>query len=516
MQSNYFAALLLLLGALPTYADSGSSALDTTIGWPEAVIADAHGNIFFSSDPGIVFKLDGSGVLSVIAGGWTPGFAGDGGPATQARLAFPRSYPELVDDFLDWSPLLGGLAFDAAGVLYIADPYNQRIRKIDANGNITTVAGSGIRGVDADGVPALNAALSFPQGVALDAAGNLFLSDFGGLERVTVDGMFHAFVPAPCGAVSANELCDPLQISMDSVGDLYVADGSCDVQKISPTGLVMEVAGDFSPKTYWTCGYSGDNGSATQAALTEPSAVAVDSAGELFIADTYNNCIRRVDSLGIITTFAGQCQFSGFSGDGGPASAARLDSPRGVAVDGAGNVYIADSGNYRIRKVAADGTISTVAGNGSPAPAPDLVATAVTLTVSASDINVGGNVTLTAVVTGGAAPPGTSYFNGYVAFGASPSYMLRSVAVGPTFPASVSVSMTTTLAPGTYNLTASYTGNLLSAPSDSAPVPMTVVGPVASSQSGGGALGPAEAVALLLLVIARRRKAGSAMQSQLK
>jgi sugar lactone lactonase YvrE len=359
----------LLVGASLTRAGTNSSALDTTIGSPGAVVADIVGNVFFSS-PNVIFKLDTSGALTQIAGGWTPGYAGDGGPATEALLDIPFQYPELIQDPIDYSELVGALAVDSVGDVYIADAYNNRIRKIDANGTISTVAGTGPPGWAA-GFTA-KSPLHFPQGVAVDTTGNIFISDGIGLFKLTRDGVIHPVTGNNCGDHPAPGLCAPEQIAIDLHGAVYVADGYCDVRKVGPDGSVTEVAGDPRPtqsNANWTCGYSGDGGPATTAALSYPYGVAVDNA-YLYIADMYNSCIRRVDANGVITTVAGVCESAGYSGDGGPARTARLNLPHGVAVDAAGNLYIADTANNRLRKVTLDGTISTVAGNGSPAPVP--------------------------------------------------------------------------------------------------------------------------------------------------
>lgn len=223
-------------------ADNGSDFAGpySAVGYPAGSIAtDSKGNVYFASGP-VVFKLNTFGIQTVVAGNGAFGFSGDGGPATSASLFLPY-----------------GVAVDGAGNLYIADLLNQRIRKVDTTGTITTVAGSG------------------------------------------------------------------------------------------------------------TYGFSGDGGPAISASLGSPDGVAVDEAGNLYIADLYNRRVRKVDSGGMISTVAGNGAY-GFSGDGGPATSASLSSPTGVAVDRVGNVYIADQGNQRIRKVDTAGRISTVAGNGVP------------------------------------------------------------------------------------------------------------------------------------------------------
>src|SRR5262245_26927811 len=241
---------------------------------------------------------------------------------------------------------MGGLAVDAAGSIYVADWYNNRVRKITRAGIITTIVGGGED-------------FYWPQGVALDSSGNLYVTA-GGLHTLRSDGSFLTLIGWSCGEPSgAPGLCAPEQIAIDGAGNLYIPE-ECRIRKLTPDGVMVTVAG------MWWCGYSGDGGPAVAARLgLIPFAVAVDSTGNLYIADTYNNCIRKVDAAGIITTVAGRCgSWGGYGGDGGYADHARLRLPSGVAVDGAGNLYIADTYNRRVRKVTSDGIITTVAGNG--------------------------------------------------------------------------------------------------------------------------------------------------------
>ena len=219
---------------------------------------------------------------------------GDGGPASEGQFYLPT-----------------GVAVDGAGNLYIADTDNHRIRKVDAAGTITTVAGTGESGFSGDGGPASEGQLHRTYGVAVDGAGNLYIAD---------------------------------------------ADNNR-IRKVDAAGTITTVAGTGES------GFSGDGGPASEGQLDFPVGVAVDGAGNLYIADADNNRIRKVDAAGTITTVAGTGE-SGFSGDGGPASEGQLYYPYGVAVDGAGNLYIADTDNHRIRKVDAAGTITTVAGTG--------------------------------------------------------------------------------------------------------------------------------------------------------
>jgi N-acetylneuraminic acid mutarotase len=344
------------------------------IGSPGAVTTDSSGNVYFSSSPNLIFKLDAQGMLKRIAGSGAPGYSGDGGPATQAQLNFPLSYPELVADPVNFSPLVGGLAVDATGRVYIADAYNNRIRRIDTNGTINTLVGTGSAGYTGDGGPATSAQIHWPQGVAVDSGNNLyFTTAFASLRKVTLAGFVSTLAGGNCGSNYLGPgLCVPEQIAIDAANNVFVPDGYCRVREVRHDGSIFTVAGaDNVPSNgaAYTCGYSGDGGLATKAALNSPYGVAVDPSNNLYIADSANNCVRKVNAAGIITTVAGVCDAdssqAGYSGDGGPATSARLNLPYGVALDGAGNLHIADTNNHRIRKVTANGMISTIAGNGA-------------------------------------------------------------------------------------------------------------------------------------------------------
>ena len=299
-----------------------------------------------------------SGVINTVAGDGTAGYSGDGGPATSAEFNSPDN-----------------VTVDSAGNLYIADYYNNRIRKVTAStGDISTVAGNGTQGYSGNGGLATSAELSFPEDVAVDSAGNLYIADAGNhvirmvnastgiISTVAGDGACgYSGIGGP--ATSAT-LC-PQGVAVDSAGNLYIADGSLNriLKVYASTGIITTVAGDGG------LGYSGDGGPATSAELGSPNRVAVDSAGNLYIADLGNSRIRKVTaSTGIITTVAGDgtvCPGSN-CGDGGPATSAELNLPWDVAMDSAGDIYIADANNNVIRKVdASTGDISTVAGPGN-------------------------------------------------------------------------------------------------------------------------------------------------------
>ena len=260
-----------------------------------------------------------------------------------------------------------GVALDGAGNLYIADSSSHRIRKVDSTGTISTVAGTGVAGFSGDGDAASAAQLDDPWGVALDGAGNLYIADTDNLRIRKVDSTGTISTVAGTGArgssgdggpATAAQLRSPSKVALDGAGNLYIADTNNQrIRKVDSTGTISTVAGTGA------AGFSGDGGPATTAQLSFPWDMAVDGAGNLYIADTNNQRIRKVDSTGTISTVAGTGA-AGFSGDGGPATAAQLHGPSKVALDGAGNLYIADWLNNRIRKVDSTGTISTVAGTG--------------------------------------------------------------------------------------------------------------------------------------------------------
>lgn len=306
-----------------------------------------------------------SGAITTVAGHGPLGFAGDGGPATAALLADPE-----------------GLAADSRGNLYVFDCFNARVRVIKADGTIATIAGTGERGFSGDGGPATSAQLSpqcganDPAGLAVDGAGDVFIADTGN-NRVrmvtpagvitTVAGTGIAGFGGDGGPATAARLYYPTGLAVDGQGDLYIADaGNQRVRMVSPTGIIATVAGNGTNGCNLCT--QGEGGPATSFALTDPVGLAMDG-GNLLVADWINDRVYTVTPGGIISILAGgphaPNQAGGFSGDGGPATAAELDGPAALAVDSHGTVYIADSVNDRVRAVAPNGTMSTYAGDGS-------------------------------------------------------------------------------------------------------------------------------------------------------
>ncbi|HEX2232245.1 MAG TPA: hypothetical protein VHG69_02655, partial [Thermoleophilaceae bacterium] len=362
------------------------------------------------------------GDISTVAGNGSSGYSGDGGPATSAGMGTPLGAAMSGGDLLvpDWgnhtvrrvaadgtvSTVAGTGSFgysgdggpgtsarlasptdvvaDAAGNVYIADFNNHRIRRVTPGGVITTFAGTGSSGYTGDGGPALLARLDGPIGLTIDGAGNIYLADFNNhvIRRITAAGIISTVAgngsagsSGDGGPATSARLDGPGDVQIDGAGNLYIPEYNGDrVRKVTAaTGTISTVAGTGSS------GYSGDGGPATAARLFQPIGVDVDSLGNVFIADLSNHVIRRVNSAGTINTVAGTGT-AGYSGDGGAALSARLSSPSRVTLDTGGNFFISDSGNHRVRRVEA---------LGSPA-APTLTATSPASPSSANNPRVQG------------------------------------------------------------------------------------------------------------------------------
>jgi sugar lactone lactonase YvrE len=330
------------------------------------------------------------GTITAVAGTGQSGFSGDGGPATEARLAFPFD-----------------VAVDAAGNVLIAATDNNRVRKVSPAGMISTVAGTGKPGFSGDGGPATQAGMN-PWTLTLDGAGNLYIGDSGNyrVRKVSTDGLITTVAGtgkqgfSGDGGPATEARLSGYGVGVDdAAGNLFIADtNNHRIRKVSPEGIITTVAG--SGPTGITKGLStGDGGLATEARLNGPHNLALDRAGNLYFSEhgdffgtNRGYRVRKVDANGIISTVAGSDR-KGFAGDGGPATQARLHTPTGVAVDSAGNLFIADYGNNRVRKVDASGIISTVAGGGTKDYVDGALATAVRLPfMSGLAVDAAGNL----------------------------------------------------------------------------------------------------------------------------
>ena len=336
------------------YSGDGGAATSAELGYPYSAVVDTAGNLYIGDyNNNRVRKVSPGGIISTIAGNGIRGFSGDGSAATSAEFYY-------VNDVI----------IDGSGNLYIADQDNDRIRKVTPGGIISTIAGGGNSGLG-DGGPATLAELSAPNSLAVDGQGNIYITDNGNqrIRKVTISTGIISTI-AGNGTYGYNgdnitataaELSSPSQIAIDGLGNVYIADfNSNRIRKVTvSTGIISTIAGNGSNI------YSGDGGLATSAGLTSPGGVAVDRAGNIYIADQGNNRIRKINaSTGIISTIAGN-GVQGFAGDGGIANSAELYNPTKVAVDGSGNVYIADISNQRIRKLCPATSPGSISGSAS-------------------------------------------------------------------------------------------------------------------------------------------------------
>ena len=286
-----------------TYNGEGIKALSVNLDGPAAFVSDNQGNTYEADYNGCrIRKIDKDGIVTTIAGNGTPGFTKDGQRAKEATIGKPS-----------------GLAIDKDGVLYFSEHDNNCVRKIDRNGILRTIAGDYTSGFSGNGCEAITCQLQSPGALAFDKEGNLYIVD---------------------------------------------CDNNC-VRKVDAHGMINAYAGSGYGAGTGTGGYSGDGGKAASAKLNQPTAIAFDREGNMLVADCFNHCIRKVNKQGIISTVAGNGK-PDYSGDGGAAVRSSLSYPVAVATDNKGNIYIADNGNFRIRKIDGAGMISTITGNGTP------------------------------------------------------------------------------------------------------------------------------------------------------
>ena len=399
--------MVLTLFSIPALAKT-VKATEVEISLVDGIAVDKKGHFYIARrDNNVVSRIDTKGNMTTFAGTGESGYGGDGGKATNAKLKLPSN-----------------LAFDKKGNLYITDRNNHRVRKVDTRGIITTVAGNGTAGFSGDGGKATEAQLNLPSGVAVDDDGNIYISDRSNdrVRKVNSQGIISTFAgngidgfKGDTGPAGEAQLSKPFGLALDKKWNLFIADrGNNRVRRVNRQGIIHTVAGDGG------FFFSGDNGPAYRASVAGPTGVVIDNNGVLYIADRNNNRIRAVDTQGMIRTVAGTGQqgYNGdsevardtnlylpfgvaldsdgkllvidrshyrirrvdlrrgsietvagngvkmFAGDGGPATGAKLSFPHGIAVDLQGNVILSDKGHYRIRRISPDGIIQTIAGNG--------------------------------------------------------------------------------------------------------------------------------------------------------
>jgi sugar lactone lactonase YvrE len=372
-QNNSDYIITTIAGSGPIGAPNGGSsgdggpAISALLDSPASVALDRDGNLYVCDFSARVRRIDArTGIITTVAGNGSRGYSGDGGPAIEAQLGGP-----------------GSIALDAAGNIYIADGSNHRIRRVFGDtGIITTFAGNGAlnEGIyrtiagrtvvqnGGDGRQAVQAGIGIPSGLTVDSMGNLYFSNTGDRVRkiagdtgvlTTVAGAGGSYHSGDDGPAILAQIDQPAQVAVDLPGNIYIAArGEHRIRKVNAaTGIITTIAGTSfgvnSPPPLempvYEGGFSGDGGPATEALLNNAESIGLDKAGNLFIADVFNHRIRRIDGrTGIITTIAGT-GVSGFSGDGGPALKAQISTPAGIAVDVLGRVYFADQANQRIR-----------------------------------------------------------------------------------------------------------------------------------------------------------------------
>ncbi len=298
---------------------SGGAATASNIYYPRGVAVDAMGNIFIAGGNAIQKVDAATGILITVAGTGTGGNNGDGGQATNAQL-------EPSD-----------VAIDIHGNIYVADWYNKVIRKINTLGIISSIASNQVA----------------PNGIALDASNNIYTANDGNyIAKINTSGIVSHIAgisgfgySGDGGPATAATLNNPTGVALDSKGNIYIADNANNrVRMINTSGIISTVAGNGNYL------HNGDGGHATAASIWNPSDVSVDATGNLFICSSGSSCIRMVNTLGIIFTIAGDTIY-GYTGDGGPATAAELEEPWGITLDASGNLYIADVNGNCIRKV---------------------------------------------------------------------------------------------------------------------------------------------------------------------
>lgn len=377
-------------GSIGYTGDNGPAAA-ATLAAPSAVAYDSLGNLYVAdANNHVIREISTTGIITTIAGTGIEGYSGDGAAATAAQLDTPT-----------------GVAVDASGNLYIADSHNHRVREV-SGGTITTIAGTGTPGYSGDGAAATAAQLSLPSGVAVDKSDNVYIADTnnhrirevsnGKINTIAGDG--EEFYAGDGAAATAAALDSPTSVAVDVSGNVYIADRLNQRIRVVSGGIITTFAGTGT--TGFSGGFSGDGAAATTATLSRPSGVAVDPAGNVYIADTGNQRIREVGggatTAGVIATIEGSGS-QGYGGDAGPSTGTILNSPRSVASDALGNLSVADSLNQRVRSTALPTLTFPMEEVGIPSPPQSVTLTNTgTASITVSTITPGTGFT---VATGG-------------------------------------------------------------------------------------------------------------------
>lgn len=323
----------------PGYSGDGIPAISSQLKLPSDVAIDVSGNIYIADFFNCrIRRVNSSGIITTIAGNGVGGYSGDGGIAQAAQINAPA-----------------GIAIDASGNIYIADTYNHRVRKINTSGIISTIAGNGVMGYGGDGGPALNCSFNYPWSVKIDASGNIYIADTGNqrVRKIDPSGIITTIAGNGTTGFSGDgfigtlaQLNSPQGVAVDATGNVFISDKFNNrIRKVSPTGIITTIAGTGFQ------GYWGDGMNATNAHLYNPVGIATDGIGNVYFADYLNNRIRMINLAGVINTVVGS-GIPGFFGDGGLATTAQIYQPFGLGVDAAGNIWAADTYNHRIRYVS--------------------------------------------------------------------------------------------------------------------------------------------------------------------
>ncbi len=348
--ANYSQTISTIAGTgTAGYSGNGGAATAAKLQRPEDVFIDASNNVYIADGGNsCVRKINSSGIITTVAGTGSSGYSGDGGQATAATF---RQITSVI--------------LDASGNIYIADMSNHRVRQVNTSGVVNTIAGNGSPGYSGDGGQATAAKLSNPLSMVLDASGNLYIADGGNnvIRKVNTSGIITTIAGGggslgDGGPATAAQFSWPRSLAMDASGNMFIADEYHHrIRIINTSGTINTIAGTGTP------GFSGDGGPATAGKINYPTGVDIDASGNIYVADFYNHVVRKINTSGIISTVAGTGGSPGYSGDGGPATAAKLNDCAGVMVSSSGNIYAADFQNNAIREISvctlpAAGTIA--------------------------------------------------------------------------------------------------------------------------------------------------------------